>query len=96
MCCVRRLNICHGVIDLENFKGLKIDDGILIKITNELIYLDHEKWKCLYGWQFVVAPLRGFMEDLVTAVIAEVFKVTAYPINNFLGATLAILFNHYA
>jgi len=25
-------------------------------------------------WRFVVAPLRGFMEDLVTAVIAEVFN----------------------
>jgi len=29
-------------------------------------------------WQFVAAPLHGFMEELVTAVIAEVFFMISF------------------
>ena len=32
----------------------------------------------LRRWQFVVAPLRGFTEDLVNAVIAEVFNTLSF------------------
>ena len=31
-----------------------------------------------YRWQFAVAPLRGFMKNLVTAVIAEVFNMLSF------------------
>jgi len=34
-----------------------------------------------HRWRFVVAPLRGFMEDLVTAVIAEVFNMLSFCLN---------------
>ena len=36
---------------------------------------------CVRRWQFAIAPLRGFMEDLVTAVIAEVLNMLSFSLN---------------
>jgi len=35
--------------------------------------------------QFVVAPLHGFMEDLVTTMIAEVFNTLSFGLNRFIN-----------
>jgi len=39
----------------------------------------------LCRWRFVVALLRGFMEDLVTEVIAEVFNTLFFCLNRFVN-----------
>jgi len=39
-------------------------------------------------WQFLVAPLHGFIEDLVTAVIAEVFILLLKTFRKMLRKTL--------
>ena len=37
----------------------------------------------LCRWQFAVVPLHGFMEDLVTAVIAGVFNMLSFCLKTF-------------